>query len=322
MRVIAHGGAGADPDEPASRQAVLNEAAATGAREGTPTDAVVAAVSKLERSPRFNAGLGGAVQSDGVVRTDAGIMTDAREVGAACGMAGVRDAVSVARLVAEETPHVLLSGTRALDFAAAHGVETDLALLTEATRERFGRLDPPALDEYADHLAWVTEQFGENGRDDGTRDDGPGGVRSHDTVGAVAVDEGKIAAATSTGGRWCALAGRVGDVPQVGSGFLCTSAGGASATGAGEDIARTTLSRRAIDSLEAGRAPREAAESAIAEFAERTGSTAGLIVVNEAGETGSAFNSETMQVSVAGDAADTDGTDEDGETDATDAIDE
>ena len=302
MRVIAHGGAGADPDEPASRQAVLNEAAATGAREGTPTDAVVAAVSKLERSPRFNAGLGGAVQSDGVVRTDAGIMTDAREVGAACGMAGVRDAVSVARLVAEETPHVLLSGTRALDFAAAHGVETDLALLTEATRERFGRLDPPALDEYADHLAWVTEHFGENGRDGGTRDDGPGGVRSHDTVGAVAVDEGKIAAATSTGGRWCALAGRVGDVPQIGSGFFCAPAGGASATGAGENIAKVNLSRRAVDALEEGHTPEDAADLAIEEFAEITGSEAGVIVANPEGRMGAAFNSAAMQVSRTSDA--------------------
>ena len=344
MQVIVHGGAGADPDEPAERQATLDRAGAAGAREGSPTEAVVAAVSMLEASPKFNAGVGGAIQSDGIVRTDAGIMRSDRAAGAACGMAGVRDAVSVARLVMEETPHVLLAGENARTFADSAGVETDCDLLTARTERRWDALDPPAPDESEGidaRLEWVRGHFGATGdfdedeaTDRGSADrdmsDRAGSDRDatdrdatdHDTVGAVAVADGAVAAATSTGGRWCALAGRVGDVPQVGSGFLCTSAGGASATGAGEDIARTTLSRRAIDSLEAGRAPREAAESAIAEFAERTGSTAGLIVVNEAGETGSAFNSETMQVSVAGDAADTDGTDEDGETDATDAIDE
>jgi isoaspartyl peptidase/L-asparaginase-like protein (Ntn-hydrolase superfamily) len=301
MRLIVHGGAGADPDDPADRRAVLDEAAATGADEETPSDAVVAAVSVLERSPRFNAGLGSAVQSDGVVRTDAGIMTDEREIGAACGMPGVRDAVSVARRVMEATPHVLLSGPRTVDFAAAHGIDIDADLLTEGTRARWDELDPPAIEDYAAHLAWVDERFGRDGGSGDTE-----GVRSHDTVGAVAVENGtagsddeRIAAATSTGGRWCALAGRVGDVPQVGSGFFCAEIGGASATGAGEDIAETGLSRRAIDRLDAGRNPQAAAEEAIAEFAERTGSEAGVIVADRTGETGSAFNSESMQVSVA-----------------------
>ena len=297
MRVIVHGGAGADAEEPEERQRVLDEAAAGGVSESSPTDAVVAAVSVLEESPRFNAGVGGAIQSDGVVRTDAGIMTEAGAVGGACSMAGIRDALSVARQVMDETPHVLLSGERARAFAQVQGIATDVDLRTEDTRERWTELDPPAIEDYTEHLEWATDRFGDDG-DDGTEGE-ESGVRSHDTVGAVAVDEGRIAAATSTGGRWCALAGRVGDVPQVGSGFFCSRSGGASATGAGEDIARTTLTRRAVDFLEDGQTPQEAAERAIETFGERTGSEAGVIVADRNGATGSAFNSAAMQVSVA-----------------------
>jgi len=75
MRVLAHGGAGSAPDEPAARQAVLDAASRAGADARTPEAAVVATVRHLESDPRFNAGVGSAVQSDGVARTDAGLMT-------------------------------------------------------------------------------------------------------------------------------------------------------------------------------------------------------------------------------------------------------
>ncbi len=83
MNVIVHGGAGDEPDEPTPRQGVLDEAAQVGGEQETVVDAVEAAVHVLESSPRFNAGVGGAVQSDGEVRTDAGIMTSDRDAGAA-----------------------------------------------------------------------------------------------------------------------------------------------------------------------------------------------------------------------------------------------
>ncbi|MFB6070242.1 MAG: isoaspartyl peptidase/L-asparaginase [Halanaeroarchaeum sp.] len=278
MHVIAHGGAGDEPEEPTDRQAVLDEAVATGVEESAPLDAVVATVEVLESDPRFNAGVGGAVQSDGVVRTDAGLMTDDRAVGAACSMPGVEHAVSAARVVMEETPHVLVSGEHAVDLAADYGVETDVDLWTDRTRERWAALETRPSGGPADHLAWLRDRFG-----------------GHDTVGAVATDGDRVAAATSTGGRWLALAGRVGDVPQVGGGFYAAPAGGASATGAGEDIARATLARRAVGHLEAGHDPDRAADLALEEFAELTGSRAGVIVVSNSGDSGRAFNSEAMQ---------------------------
>ena len=288
MNVIVHGGAGSEPEDPETRQEALDEAARAGTEAITPVEAVCAAIGVLEESPRFNAGVGGAIQSDGIVRTDAGIMTDDRSAGAACSMPGVTHAVEVARAVMEETPHVLLSGVHAVDFASEYGIGVEEELRSSRTRERWSELNPPEGGP-REQLAWSRERFGE------TEDDPEGRDLDHDTVGAVASDSENVAAATSTGGRWLALAGRVGDVPQIGSGFYCTPAGGASATGAGEDIARVTLSRLAVDHLENGVSAQDAADQAIEEFAELTDSTAGIIVCDRNGDTGSAYNSQLMQ---------------------------
>ncbi len=290
MQLIVHGGAGSDPDEPADRHAVLQEAAESGAAQQTPLDAVVSAVGVLEASPRFNAGIGGAVQADGVVRTDAGIMTDGRAVGAVCAVPGVVEAAEVARAVLERTPHVLLSGDEAARMAAEIGLETNRDLLTEETRARYEAAEP-ATGDFGSVLEWVNDQFGA---------DEEGRTGDHDTVGAVAVaDDGYLAAATSTGGRWFALPGRVGDTPQIGAGFYASAAGGASATGWGEDIARGTMSREAVRRLEAGTDPQPAAERAVSALASQTGAHAGIILADSDGRVGSAFNTELMQTATA-----------------------
>ncbi|NHN59984.1 MULTISPECIES: isoaspartyl peptidase/L-asparaginase [Halorussus] len=310
MKVIVHGGAGGAPDEPEPRQAVLDEAAATGAAESTVLDAVEAAVRVLESSPRFNAGVGGAVQSDGVIRTDAGVMTDDREAGAACSMPGVEHAVSAARVVLAETPHVLVSGEHAADLAGDYGVETGVDLWSAKTREKWADLDDRPEGTPREHLDWLRDRFGgsPDSAEDGASGDGAAAgddapnrdPKDHDTVGAVATDGEAFATATSTGGRWLALAGRVGDVPQIGSGFYAAPAGAASATGAGEDIAKATLTRRAVRHLESGRDASAAADLAIEEFAELTGSSAGVIVLDRDGNAGSAYNSDAMQTAVDG----------------------
>ncbi|MFB6295979.1 MAG: isoaspartyl peptidase/L-asparaginase [Halobacteriales archaeon] len=295
MRIIVHGGAGGAPDDPESRTETLSRAARRGASEETPLDAVEAAVRELESASRFNAGRGGAVQSDGVVRTDAGVMRSDRTTGAACGMAGVQHAASVARVVAEETPHVLLAGDPAVDLAESAGIETDLDLLTERTRTRFGEASPPG-DAGRDALGWVRERFGTDDDGDETDDDGEDDVSEtdHDTVGAVAHDGETLAAATSTGGRWFALAGRVGDVPQVGAGFYASPAGAASATGHGEEIAEFGLARRVVSLIADGRDASAAVTRAIEEFEAGTGATAGVIAIDSGGGIGEAHNAEAM----------------------------
>lgn len=290
MRVIVHGGAGGTPEEPKPRQAVLDDAAESGVTESEPLDAVVRAVEILEASPRFNAGTGSAVQSDGVIRTDAGVMTDDGEAGAVCSMAGVEHALAAAQVVLEETPHVLVSCEHARALAGEYGIETDVDLWSDRSRERWAEESPPEGSP-REQLDWIAEHFG---------DTSSRRVDDHDTVGAVAVEDGQIAAATSTGGRWYALAGRVGDVPQIGAGFFASDAGGASATGAGEAIARTGVARRAVDLLDAGESPETAASRAVEELGATTGESAGVIVADASGSVGSAYNSAAMQTSVAG----------------------
>ncbi|QDX40728.1 isoaspartyl peptidase/L-asparaginase [Salarchaeum sp. JOR-1] len=298
MKVIVHGGAGGAPDDPEPRQAVLDDAAAAGADADDPVDAVEAAVRVLESDERFNAGVGGAVQSDGIIRTDAGVMDSQREAGAAAGMPGVEHAVSVARGVLEETPHVFLSGVHAVDFAEDIEIDTEVDLWTERSREQWDDLDSHPEGTPLEHVAWLDDKFG-GSPDNADSDDtsGRGDEHDHDTVGAVAFDGDRFATATSTGGRWLALAGRVGDVPQIGSGFYAAPAGAASATGAGEDIAKATLTRRAVRHLESGLDAQAAADRAIDEFAELTGSSAGVIVLDTDGNAGESYNSDAMQTS-------------------------
>ncbi|WP_262180377.1 isoaspartyl peptidase/L-asparaginase [Haloarcula laminariae] len=276
MHVAVHGGAGSPSEAPADRQRTLADAAATASSADTPLDAVRAAVRPLERDPAFNAGVGGAVQSDGVVRTEAGVMTDDGVTGAAAGLTGVARAADVAAVVARETPHLLVAGDPAVELAAASGIETGVELLTDGTRRRYAEADPPDHGTDA-HLDWVRDRFG------GT-----------DTVGAVATDGERLAAATSTAGRWFALAGRVGDVPQRGAGFFADDRGGASATGEGEAIARFGLARRAVELLDTF-GPRNAADTAIAEFEAETGGRAGVLVLDHEGRVGSERNTAVMQ---------------------------
>lgn len=316
MDLIAHGGAGSPPEEPDSRQQALDAAATAGVAETTPLDAVEVTVRALEHDPRFNAGIGASVQSDGVPRTDAGVMTDDREIGAVAGTPGVEHAVTLARVVLEETPHVQVAGVHAVDLAAAFDVPVEVDLWCDRTRERWEALDPPPLHTGV-QLEWVLDRHG--GGDGGEGGDGieagdgvaagdgsggagaagTGGSGPTGTVGAVAREGDRIAAATSTGGRWAALAGRVGDVPQVGSGFFAAEAAGASATGSGEDIVKTTLAKSAVDAVDAGADADDAARQAIQAFGEHAAGTAGVIVADADGGLGSAYDSEAMQTATA-----------------------
>jgi beta-aspartyl-peptidase (threonine type) len=307
MQMIAHGGAGSEPDDP-ERHALGLSRAVDAARESTASlDAVEIAVRELEANPAFNAGLGGALQADGVVRTDAGVMTGGESgsspaerprSGAACSMPGVTHAVSVARVVRAETPHVLLAGARALDLAETFDIETGVDLTTERTRSRWRDAAPP--DSARERLKWVSEHFGAD--DPGGDDADPG--RDHDTVGAVVRREGRIATATSTGGRWFAVPGRVGDVPQVGGGFYATAAGAASATGHGEEIAEDGLARRVVGLIEDGLPAPAATDTAIERFGADTGGTAGVIAIDSEGGIGHAHNATHMDVAVVEDGTD------------------
>ena len=266
--LIVHGGAWDIPDGlvQACRQgctAALQIGWAVLDAGGSSLDAVCAAVRALEDDPTFNAGTGSSTNTAGVVETDASVMVgDGLQAGAVAALQDILHPVDVARAVLQPTPHVLLAGQGALQFALDQG---------------FARLPPGALARPR------------------ARDAAPQIAGAGDTVGAVAVDRhGVIAAATSTGGTPGKMPGRVGDSPLIGAGTFASTAGGASATGWGEVIIRSAMSLRAVDAMQAGADAQGAEEAAVAAACALNEQGAGIIVVDRAGRVGRAWCTPRM----------------------------
>jgi L-asparaginase / beta-aspartyl-peptidase len=267
--LIVHGGAGADPAEGRRELRGGIAAAVTAGWErlgagGTALDAVEAAVCVLEDHPRFNAGRGSVLTTEGTVEMDASIMEgDRLRTGAVAAVGGVRNPVVLARRILEEGRHAFFVGAGALARARALGVpECDPAeLVTERQRRRLAAIQ--------------------------------GG-----TVGAVAIDRrGTIAAATSTGGTAGQLPGRVGDSALVGCGTYAESTlGGVSCTGDGEAIIRVVLARRALEILRTAADPDAACRVAVDVLVEEGGGGGGLIMLDWRGRMGWAHSTPLLPV--------------------------
>jgi L-asparaginase / beta-aspartyl-peptidase len=268
--LIVHGGAGLLTPEVSGVQRVECAAAiATGWRVlaggGSALDAVCDAVAVLEDAPVFNAGFGSCLTSDGTVEMDASVMDGTRlTAGAVTLIRGVRNPVHLARAVMLDTPHVMLVGAAAEALAHVRGLPIcqPEELITPRQLERWRR----NLDD------------------------------SRGTVGAAAVDcAGHVAAATSTGGLFNKVPGRVGDSAVIGAGTYADDAcGAASATGHGEAIMRVVLAKLVVDRLADGTDPAIAAPQGIAALEERVGGTGGIIVVDAFGRVGAAYNTAHM----------------------------
>lgn len=228
---------------------------------GSAVDAVELAVRLLEDDPRFNAGYGSVANADGVIRMDASIMASrGRHAGAVAGIRHYRNPVCLARAVMEDGRHVLLVGDGAEAFAET--VAESRGLLT---------YEPSMLQSPSNA---------------GT---------SHETVGAVAVDrDGLLAAATSTGGRHCALPGRVGDSPLIGAGTWADDRVAISCTGIGEAIIKAGLARHLAALVSSGYSPGKAARQALNELILETGFEAGLIAVSREGRWARIHNAAGM----------------------------
>jgi isoaspartyl peptidase/L-asparaginase-like protein (Ntn-hydrolase superfamily) len=295
--IIVHGGAGHIPvaDRP-KRQEILNQAAEAGLaalRDG-PLLAVERAINLLEDSDLFNAGRGGAMRLNGEVSLDASVMTSDLRCGAVASMRGICHAISIARLVMEETPYVLLVGRAANELALQYGFQLEDLRTDRNIRRWLTARETLAPLSYKEQLQ-LLRRVGRVG-------EGASNGEPHGTVGAVAwADDERLAAGTSTGGVASPVMheGRVGDTPVIGAGTYCNVCGGASATGVGEAIVRATLTREVVRLIESGAHPQEAAEKAIAQFAQQTGSEAGVIALDRQGHHGIAFNTETMQTAYA-----------------------
>lgn len=293
--IIVHGGAGRVPvADRTRRQEILNRAADTGlaALSEGPLTAVERAINLLEDSDLFNAGRGGAMRLNGEVSLDASIMTSELDCGAVAAMRGLSHAISIARLVMEETPYVLLVGRAATELALQFGYTLEDLRTERNIRRWLAARETLAPLSYKEQLR-LLRQLAMTDQPESSR---------HGTVGAVALaDDGRLVAGTSTGGMGSPVVheGRVGDTPLIGSGTYCNAHGGTSATGVGEAIIRATLSREVVRLIESGFHPQEAAERAIGQFSDQTGSEAGVIALDRRGRYGAAFNTETMQTAFA-----------------------
>lgn len=290
--LAVHGGAGTidrskmTPEKEREHRAGIESALRAGweilQRGGSSLDATEAAVRVLEDNPLFNAGKGSVFTAAGTNEMDAAVM-DGRtfKAGAVACVQHVRNPVSLARLVMEKSPHVLMNGSGAEEFAKQRGVE-----LMDAkyffTQERWDALQKAKAGEKAG--ASGDKKFFLSDQD------------LHGTVGAVALDRnGNLAAATSTGGKTNKLPGRVGDTPIIGGGTYANNATCAvSGTGDGEFFIMATAGHDVSALIEYGHKTVDEASLAVINKIAKLGGTGGLIAIDKNGKVALPFNTAGM----------------------------
>jgi len=275
--ILVHGGAWATPEgELEAHRIGVHRASMIGFEilltGGSALDAVQKAVEFLESDPTFNAGRGSVLNARGEVELDAAIMEGSElNAGSVAGVSRILHPVALAREILESSQHVMLSAAGALEFARGRGIPfcEPEELIVERERERYLR---------ARRIAASPES------------------PPSETVGAVACDShGQLSVASSTGGTFLKLPGRVGDSPVIGAGLYADDRKGAAAsTGHGEAILRIVMAYRAVEAMTTGIGPSEAAQQTIATLESRTGGQGGIILVDPKGELGYAFNTPHM----------------------------
>jgi L-asparaginase / beta-aspartyl-peptidase len=284
LRIVCHGGAGPRGPKFQDKNATVRRAADRGMQllrdGGTSVQAVVAAVSFMEDDPLLNAGTGSYVQLDGQVRMDASVMDEQLNVGSVIGIQNVKNPIQIAERLLGQPIHSVLSGELAKEFARDEG---------------FPVYDP-RTDEKLQIWFELRRQYIHQSRLDMMRQFAVdrGKADSLGTVGAVAMDsDGRLAAATSTGGLKRDLPGRVGDVPLIGCGTYANAFGAVSCTGMGEFIIKVCLAKSVVDFVRNGHPAAEACSLAMRELAD-VGGVAGAICIDRAGRIGYHYNTEGM----------------------------
>lgn len=288
--IIVHGGAGSiQPYIWEEFRAGSHSAAQAGQQVldtgGHALDAAIAAVRYMEDDIAFNAGTGSALNRLGSVECDALVMTDDLRCGAVAGISGVRNPIDLARIVLEQTPHVLIVGEGAIRLASQNGLELcdPAEMIVERRLARFQQM----IESKA--------EFEFDPEKDATDDVIP--HSTSDTVGACALDSrGRLAVASSTGGMALKLPGRAGDTPIIGGGSYCGPAGAVTCTGHGEAAMRTCLAKYAYDLLAQGVDAQDAADRAVSHLVDTIDGRAGLILLDTAGNR--AWATSTRRISV------------------------
>lgn len=231
-------------------------------------DAVEAGVRVVEADPDdMSVGYGGRPDREGNVTLDACIMDENGDCGSVCALQHIMHPISVARKVMEQTPHIMLAGEGALQFALETGFKKQ-NLLTDRARKEWKE--------------WLkTSQYKPVIN-----------IENHDTIGMIALDlKGNISGACTTSGVAYKMKGRVGDSPIIGAGMFCDNeVGGAVATGTGELVMKTLGTFLVVELMRNGRSPQEAVEEAVGRFIKKIPDyrdhQVGYLAVNKNGETG------------------------------------
>lgn len=237
-------------------------------KSGTALDAVEAGVRVSEADPKVSSvGFGGLPDQTGIVSLDACIMDEKGNCGSVAFLQNILHPISVARRVMEKTPHVMLVGQGAYDFAVQQGFEKQELLTPEAEQAWKNWLISQGKPEPINRL-------------------------NHDTIGMVAMDEaGNLSGACTTSGAAWKLHGRVGDSPIIGAGmYVDNEVGGAAATGWGEAVIKICGSFLVVEFMRQGHSPSKACEMAVDRLISKNPNykeiQIGFIALNKQGETG------------------------------------
>ena len=231
-------------------------------------DAVIAGCGVEEANALGQSvGIGGLPDRDGRVTLDACVMNEKGDYGAVLCMQNIKHPIAVAKKVMEDTPHVILAGVGAEEFAVSQGFKRE-NLLTEQSKK-----DWEIWKKTSKYKPIIN-------------------IENHDTIGMLAIDKnGTISGGCTTSGLAYKMPGRVGDSAIVGSGlFVDNEIGAATATGLGEEVLKTVGSYLIVELMRQGKSPQEACEQAILRIIEKTPNfedfQVGYIAVNKKGETG------------------------------------
>ena len=242
-------------------------------KNGTALNAVEQGVKLVEADPNERSvGYGGRPDRDGKVTLDACIMDDQANIGSVAGLEYIKHPISVARKVMEDTPHVMLVGDGALQFALEKGFKKE-NLLTDVSEK-----------EWKEWLKDTNYQM-------------PINIENHDTIGMIALDaHGNLSGACTTSGMAYKMHGRVGDSPIIGAGlYVDNEIGAATATGHGEEVIRIAGSHLVVELMRQGYSPENACKEAVHRIIKLTKSRkkdlsaiqVGFIAINKQGEHGS-----------------------------------
>jgi N4-(beta-N-acetylglucosaminyl)-L-asparaginase len=254
---------------------------------GKSVDAVEAGAVYIEDTINCCVGLGGYPDRDGIVTLDACIMDEHANCGAVAGLERIKHPISVAKKVMTATPHVILVGNGAQQFALQNGFQLEPAELSEDAKKEYQKW----LEKSQYHPEINIEKKQGNGPfapmffDDGTL--------NHDTMGLVAMDAaGDLSGAVTTSGMAYKIHGRVGDSPIIGAGlFVDNEVGAATSSGLGEEVIRICGTHTVVEYMRQGYSPEAACKKACERIVKRDPKKAaslqvGFLALNKKGEYG------------------------------------